>query len=76
MLQHLICPLASADRSREPVWSKPASQIPTKGKDYHPQYFKDLGEAGPVEVEQGSGTRHDAEMALNTGTGKAVAAKP
>lgn len=54
------------------MWSKPASQIPTKGKDYHPQYFKDLGEAGPVEVEQGSGTRHDVEMALNTGTGKAV----
>lgn len=24
MLQHLICPLASADRSREPVGSRPA----------------------------------------------------
>lgn len=46
MLQHLICPLASADRSREPVGHTCITDR-TTGKASHPRHVRGLGGASP-----------------------------
>lgn len=70
ILQHLICPLASADSSREPVGGKPASQTPTASRDNHCSMLR-----ASEKAAQGSGTRYAKEMALDMGNRKSSSCK-
>lgn len=69
MLQHLICPLASADRSREPVGAH-LHHGPHHGQGQSPAARAGPGRGQPAEPEQGSGTRHAAVTPLDAGNGK------